>query len=411
MSSTLTGVYPWARHAISERLSAWGVAGYGEGALTLTPAGPDGGNGPAIRSDLELAMAAAGVRGVLLAAPADGGPEVAVKADALGVRTTSATAPDLAAADADVTRLRLGVEGAWAVRLENGGTLTPTLEIGVRHDGGDAETGAGADLGGGLAWSGPGKGVICGDPGPGPPGPRGGRLPRAGPVGVALLRPDAGHRTRARPHPQPDHRAWRRAGGMDALLGRGTMADLVGAAHGDDLASRRLELRLGYGLAASGGFASTPEAALARADGHREYSLGWRLTLAGRGAGALELRLEATRREPAHDRWAGSGCRPRARRGGAGGGPLVSAGAAAGCTGVDAGAGGGVGAWRPMACGTVSGSSNEPVTARSRQAATRRGGYPGNGCCANRRAPRSAASCGAAATHAGTRPGGLRVTR
>ena len=38
-------------------------------------------------------------------------------------------------------------------------TLLPCFEIGVRHDGGDAETGFGLDFGGGLAWSDPGTGV------------------------------------------------------------------------------------------------------------------------------------------------------------------------------------------------------------------------------------------------------------
>ena len=32
--------------------------------------------------------------------------------------------------------------------------LTPSLEIGLRHDGGDAETGSGVELGGGLRWAG-----------------------------------------------------------------------------------------------------------------------------------------------------------------------------------------------------------------------------------------------------------------
>ena len=37
-----------------------------------------------------------------------------------------------------------------------GGRLTPTLEIGVRHDGGDAETGTGIEAGAGLRYTGDG---------------------------------------------------------------------------------------------------------------------------------------------------------------------------------------------------------------------------------------------------------------
>ena len=39
--------------------------------------------------------------------------------------------------------------------LEGGGSLVPKLEVGARHDGGDAETGFGVELGGGLAWTDP----------------------------------------------------------------------------------------------------------------------------------------------------------------------------------------------------------------------------------------------------------------
>ena len=37
----------------------------------------------------------------------------------------------------------------------------PRLEVGVRHDGGDAETGFGLDIGGGLSWSHPASGLSA----------------------------------------------------------------------------------------------------------------------------------------------------------------------------------------------------------------------------------------------------------
>ena len=40
VEATLTGLFPWARHALSDRLEAWGVAGYGAGDLTVTPKKP-----------------------------------------------------------------------------------------------------------------------------------------------------------------------------------------------------------------------------------------------------------------------------------------------------------------------------------------------------------------------------------
>ena len=113
---------------------------------------------------MDLMMAAAGLRGTVVEAPPEGGPELSVKTDAMAVRTSSEAVKDgaggnLAAATADVTRLRLGLEGTWQGLEIGTGTLVPRFEIGVRHDGGDAETGFGLDLGGGLAWSDPGTGV------------------------------------------------------------------------------------------------------------------------------------------------------------------------------------------------------------------------------------------------------------
>ena len=72
----------------------------------------------------------------------------------------------------------------------------------------------------------------------------------------------------------------------------------------DELQNRRLKLKLGYGLSASGDrVGSTPEIGLGLSNGHRDYSLGWRLNMAGDGADLLvmELRLEASRREHAND--------------------------------------------------------------------------------------------------------------
>ena len=49
-----------------------------------------------------------------------------------------------------MTRLRLGLEGGYRIATEGGGHVTPKLEAGMRQDGGDAETGFGVELGGGL---------------------------------------------------------------------------------------------------------------------------------------------------------------------------------------------------------------------------------------------------------------------
>ncbi len=144
VESTLASVYPYLRYAVGERLSAWGVLGLGKGELTLVTQGGD-----TMETDLSLGMAAAGVKGALLTGAGFG---LEFKADALIVRTESDKTTGLASAEAETRRLRLALEGSREVAL-GGGALTPSLEVGLRYDGGDAETGAGVEAGGGLRYA------------------------------------------------------------------------------------------------------------------------------------------------------------------------------------------------------------------------------------------------------------------
>ena len=305
VEATVTGLYPWGRLALTERVDAWGAAGYGTGELSVTPKKPGTGeDGPTIRTGLDLRMAAAGLRGVLVDGGADG-LSLTGKTDALVVTTASdaARGPDggsLAAARASVTRLRLGLEAERPLHLGDGGTLTPSVEIGVRRDGGDAETGFGVDVGGGIAWSLPthdlklelrGRGLLTHEAegfrergfsgslawDPAPSSKQGPTLTLTQTVGGSA------------------------SGGADALLAQGTLAGLAAqpgseAGDDDDLQHRRLEARLSYGFPAWGGrFASVPEVGFGLSDTGREYILGWRLT--DEGPGAFQLSAEARRHE------------------------------------------------------------------------------------------------------------------
>ena len=97
------------------------------------------------------------------------------------------------------------------------------------------------------------------------------------------------------------------SGGADALLRRDTMAGLAAhddCAGGGDLEARRLEARVGYGVAAfGGGFTFAPEMRFGLSHTGRDYGLGWRLLRIERGwgpsGGTLALSFEATRRESA----------------------------------------------------------------------------------------------------------------
>ena len=158
VESSLTALYPYVRLSATERLDLWAVAGFGSGTMTITEEG-----GRPLETDIAMRMGVAGAKGEVLAPPPEGGLALSVRSDVLWVRMDSdgrrASAEDggnLAAADADVTRLRLIVEGSRAFAVGAAATLTPSLEVGLRHDGGDAETGTGVELGGRIAWAGPG---------------------------------------------------------------------------------------------------------------------------------------------------------------------------------------------------------------------------------------------------------------
>ena len=208
VSSNVTGLYPYGRYEVNERVSVLGGAGYGAGELVLTP-------------------------------------------------------KDQAALD--------------------------------------AETGFGVDVGGGLAWVDPGSGLS-------------GELSARG-----LLTHEAGGlRDRGvagslawDPEPQSERgfsltlsqtMGAHASGGMDALLGRGTLEGLAANDGGAELDNRRLELKMGYGFGVfAGRFTATPEAGLGLSDGHREVSIGGRLGFAGGGPVSMELGLAVTQREAAND--------------------------------------------------------------------------------------------------------------
>ena len=147
VESTMTGVYPYARLEMSERVSAWGLAGLGSGEFTLNQEGQ-----APIKTDLGMRMGAVGVKGTVLDGSGPSGVGLSVKSDAMWVRTESDRTVGLESAEGDVSRLRLIVEGERVFVADNGATFTPSAEVGLRHDGGDAETGSGVEVGAGLSY-------------------------------------------------------------------------------------------------------------------------------------------------------------------------------------------------------------------------------------------------------------------
>ena len=155
LENTLTSIHPYLRYAVTDRLNVWGLVGYGWGDLELATA-----PGETLETDTNFMMGAFGGRGIVLAAAETGGFQLATRTDAMLTRTTSEAVAGLASSEAEAHRLRLVLEGSRGFTWPEGRSLTPTLEVGLRHDWGDAETGFGLELGGRVQYVDPRLGLT-----------------------------------------------------------------------------------------------------------------------------------------------------------------------------------------------------------------------------------------------------------
>ena len=289
VEASLTAAMPYAALEASERLKLWGAFGHGSGEVTLKPR-----TGGVLESDITWTMAAAGTRSDLLTSPGeDAGLSLALVSDALWARTRSDRTNELAASDSDVTRLRLGLEGSWALTLEGGGHFTPKLEAGMRHDGGDAETGFGVELGGGLAWSAPTLGLNLDLSGRTLLAHGDDDLKDRGFAAAFAFDPDPATERGPSFNIRQD---WggQAAGGLDALFAVDPLEDRAG-----NEAESRWTAEAAWGSAAFGGsFTGSPHAGVGLSTGTRDYTLGWRLTpAANTNAPDISFGVRATRRE------------------------------------------------------------------------------------------------------------------
>ena len=104
----------------------------------------------ALQADSRVRMAAARFRSHLARM---GAVDLAVRADAFAVgMTADEMASSVRAADGGAQRARLMLDARTDWALSSSSRLTPSIEVGARADGGDAETGTGMEVGGGLAY-------------------------------------------------------------------------------------------------------------------------------------------------------------------------------------------------------------------------------------------------------------------
>ena len=147
LSASLTGIYPYARYNLTDRLRVWGTGGFGRGSLRL-----QGDSLASSSSDLSMALGSIGVSGDIVSAASSGGFGLSWQTDAMLLRSSLASSRSLSSVEAMVHRLRLSLESSYILRMGDRASLAPKLQLGVRRDGGDAEQGMGLDVAGGLGF-------------------------------------------------------------------------------------------------------------------------------------------------------------------------------------------------------------------------------------------------------------------
>ena len=285
VESTLTGVYPYARVDLNARVSAWALAGMGSGEITLHQEGAK-----PMPTDIRLRMGALGVKGEVLDGTGPGGLALNVKSDAMWVGTKSADTSELAPTEGDVTRVRFIVEGERAFEVGEGATFTPSAEVGLRHDGGDAETGTGLEVGGGVRYT-------------------AGQLTIEGQVRTLIAHEDGGYKEwgasgAIRITPSPSGHGlmlaiapeWGRTASATERLWSARDASALGA-DGEFEADRRLAIDAGYGIGLRHGRGVlTPYAGLTLGDaGARTVRTGARWRLGPDAVLGLETTRQASR--------------------------------------------------------------------------------------------------------------------
>ena len=286
--SRMASVSPYVGWSWEEGSRLWGSVGYGSGEIEIDDKDLLERFGRQTSDSEFLAAAAGGAIRLASDGPGVGGPEGRGAGDALrgGRQRDLIAGLSWRRSAAGVgTRVEGVRTGRWA-------RVSPSGEFGSALGRWRTERrGAGVEVGGGVSWTGPGRGLTLEVDGRWLLAHRS-DLEEWGLSGGLRLEPRANGRglsLSVRP-------AWGNAGGggtsrlwEEGMAGRGeTSEERSGAV---------LEAEVGYGVTAFGGFGvATPYTRFGQAREEHRYGLGWRLN--GRPGDAFELDLGAWRREP-----------------------------------------------------------------------------------------------------------------
>ncbi len=150
----MTSAQPYLGWTSPGGISLWAMAGVGSGDLEVVT------GGQRQKSDADMRMASAGARGPLYAA---NGTEVSLRGEAMYADfEVDDNGDSIQRQKSDATRLRVAVEARQEKILASGARLLPRFELGMRYDGGDGETGSGAEVGVGVDYGSGRLGLTAG---------------------------------------------------------------------------------------------------------------------------------------------------------------------------------------------------------------------------------------------------------
>ena len=146
----LTSTHPYIGWKIGQ-LDLWATTGYGEGTVNITQ------NKLTRSSDINLQTIGMGGSGQVWES---GATQMRLKGETVWSQLEIEGSADLNPLAVDARRMRLSLETTHKINLQSGGLFAPSLAVGMRHDGGDGETGTGTEIDGGLRYENPGSRVT-----------------------------------------------------------------------------------------------------------------------------------------------------------------------------------------------------------------------------------------------------------
>ena len=150
LSTSLTSVNPFVGWRITDNARVWAAAGFGGGQVDFKESTNEQ------STDISQSMFAAGLNFSLMSSDQlIGGGTTSLKLNT----DTAFTSADIDAGDSieetslEASRYRVSLEGLYTRKLASEAVLTPSIEAGWRHDGGDGTTGSGLEIGAGIGYT------------------------------------------------------------------------------------------------------------------------------------------------------------------------------------------------------------------------------------------------------------------